>query len=293
MDEVTLVYIDEAGVQRTTPLPSTGLSLGRARDNGLAFPSDAGVSRYHAEVAHDGDDWVLTDRGSSRGTFVNDMRVTEHLLSDGDVIQLGPPPSPTMWFRRIANAVANETTTTEIGAGLGSEPMTVMAPNASLFLNPAKLMRASAAERGASTTKLAERIKALYQITSSLLSVSDTEELCSRLIDMLFEALPADRCALLLTEDGEQLVQRCLRTRPGQNPEAFVPSRTISLKVAQENVAVLSLDASTDGRFNSGQSVFMQSIRAVMCAPVSSMQSASHSPAMQARASLSWPTFPG
>ncbi|MEI8256826.1 MAG: HD domain-containing phosphohydrolase, partial [Deltaproteobacteria bacterium] len=134
------------------------------------------------------------------------------------------------------------------------------------------LTRAAAAERGQSSTRLADRIKALYQITSELLAVSDTDELCVRLIDMIFEVLPADRCALLFNDENGQLVQRVLRTRPGHDPDGFAPSRTITRKVARDNLAVLSMDATMDDRFATGQSVFMQSIRAVMCAPVSSVQ---------------------
>ncbi len=267
-DDAILVYSDETGAQRTTRLTAAGLSVGRARDNGLSFPAGVGVSRHHAELAWDGYDWLVIDRGSSRGTFVNDVRVVEQALTDGDVIRLGPPSAPSIWFRRASAVAELDAAVDDLEA---ANEMTVMVPGDSLYLNPALLSRAASEEGAQSSSRLAERIKALYQITSELLAVADTDELCARLTDMIFETLPADRCALLFSDEGGQLVQRCLRTRPGHDPESFTPSRTITRKVARDNLAILSMDAAVDDRFASGQSVFMQSIRAVMCSPVSSV----------------------
>jgi serine phosphatase RsbU (regulator of sigma subunit)/pSer/pThr/pTyr-binding forkhead associated (FHA) protein len=47
------------------------------------------VSREHAEVARDGDRYLLRDRGSRYGTFVNGEQVTECPLSHGDRVRLG------------------------------------------------------------------------------------------------------------------------------------------------------------------------------------------------------------
>jgi pSer/pThr/pTyr-binding forkhead associated (FHA) protein len=47
------------------------------------------VSRRHAEVVLDGRGYVVRDLGSNNGTFVNDQRVDETKLNDGDVVRLG------------------------------------------------------------------------------------------------------------------------------------------------------------------------------------------------------------
>ena len=268
-EEPTLVYTDEVGHQRAISVPHTGLSIGRATENALAFPGGLGVSRNHAEIVFDGRDWLVRDRGSRRGTWVNGVRVSEHVLNDGDAIQLGQPRGPTLWFRPPEQTShVDEPTTADFR--VASQPMTVMVPNDSMFLSPDRLTAASAEESGHAGAQLAQRIKALYQITSALLSVTDSDELSERLIEMIFDALPADRGAILFIDDVGQLVQRCVRVRPGDVTDGFVPSRTIAYKAAREDLAVLSLDATLDDRFAGEQSVFIQSIRAVMCAPVSS-----------------------
>lgn len=65
-------------------------TIGRASDNFVAFPDDANVSRYHAEIESRGDDFYLIDLGSSNGTTVGGAPVSgERLLRDGDRIVLG------------------------------------------------------------------------------------------------------------------------------------------------------------------------------------------------------------
>lgn len=66
------------------------VTLGRASDNIIAFPSDSNVSRYHAEIEGRAGEYLLIDLGSSNGTSLNGEKVTrETPLKPGDVILLG------------------------------------------------------------------------------------------------------------------------------------------------------------------------------------------------------------
>ena len=47
------------------------------------------VSRNHAAVLREGDEWVIVDEGSLNGTYVNRRRGEWTVLSDGDEIQIG------------------------------------------------------------------------------------------------------------------------------------------------------------------------------------------------------------
>ncbi|HUP27557.1 MAG TPA: FHA domain-containing protein [Chloroflexia bacterium] len=47
------------------------------------------VDPQHAELRREQDGFVIVDLGSQSGTFVNEMRTGENLLSDGDVIRVG------------------------------------------------------------------------------------------------------------------------------------------------------------------------------------------------------------
>lgn len=50
---------------------------------------DIKSSREHCEIAKVGKDYILTDLGSQNGVVVNDLKVKQHVLSEGDRIIIG------------------------------------------------------------------------------------------------------------------------------------------------------------------------------------------------------------
>ncbi|WP_396626842.1 SpoIIE family protein phosphatase [Luteitalea sp.] len=65
----------------------------------LAEPS---VSRRHAQLVRREDALVLEDLGSAVGTFVNDQRITAHILTDGDRVRFGRQ----VQFEVVSEAIA-------------------------------------------------------------------------------------------------------------------------------------------------------------------------------------------
>ncbi len=66
------------------------VTIGRL-DNNIVQLRGQGVSRHHAKLLHDGDDWFLIDLGSGNGSFLNGLRVAseeKHLLRIGDTITI-------------------------------------------------------------------------------------------------------------------------------------------------------------------------------------------------------------
>ena len=61
---------------------------GAAQTNSLPL-ADPGASRHHAEIVWVDENWVLRDTGSTNGTYVNERRITEHVLRPGDVVKIG------------------------------------------------------------------------------------------------------------------------------------------------------------------------------------------------------------
>ncbi|MBI5497816.1 MAG: GGDEF domain-containing protein [Deltaproteobacteria bacterium] len=62
--------------------------IGRSPDCQVQIEDD-GVSRKHAKVVGQNGVYVLADNGSTNGTFANSQKVDQHLLKDGDKIQIG------------------------------------------------------------------------------------------------------------------------------------------------------------------------------------------------------------
>jgi len=71
-----------------TVLSDISVEIGRGSNSGLMLDADS-VSRRHAKIEAIGSGHRLTDLGSTNGTYVNGMRIKEHLLKDGDRIQIG------------------------------------------------------------------------------------------------------------------------------------------------------------------------------------------------------------
>ncbi|WP_187368787.1 DUF1707 and FHA domain-containing protein [Baekduia soli] len=69
-------------------VPGRVLVLGRSRTCDVRFV-EASVSRCHAELRRTAAGWLLVDRSSSNGTFVNGVRVARARVRDGDEIRLG------------------------------------------------------------------------------------------------------------------------------------------------------------------------------------------------------------
>ncbi len=64
-------------------------TIGREVGNTIQLDRDNTVSRRHARVLRQADQWVIRDEGSSNGTWVNGVRITEQVLRPGDEIQIG------------------------------------------------------------------------------------------------------------------------------------------------------------------------------------------------------------
>ncbi len=77
------------GTQEVQLSPSPApITIGRAPDNTIVI-SDPTVSSRHARLYLQGTQWYVQDLGSTNGTFVNNMRVTQHPVRIGDQIRLG------------------------------------------------------------------------------------------------------------------------------------------------------------------------------------------------------------
>ena len=77
--------IDKGRIFRELPVP---LTIGREEGNGLRL-NDERVSRYHAKIQFDNDDYIITDLESTNGTRVNGTVVQIRRLRFGDRVNVG------------------------------------------------------------------------------------------------------------------------------------------------------------------------------------------------------------
>jgi DNA-binding SARP family transcriptional activator len=117
-----LLWTDAAGgqglltLQQSEPL----VCVGRRSENDLALPWDPQVSRRHATLTFQGGQWHVRDEGSSNGTTLDGVPVTEaRPLHHGDVIRFGRTPVvfrwPTAAGRSVGPARDASVRPTEVG----------------------------------------------------------------------------------------------------------------------------------------------------------------------------------
>ena len=108
MADARLELNDGLGL-RVIPLDKAQVTIGRRTENDVRL-TGSDVSRDHAEIVVANGDYILKDRGSRYGTFVNDNQITEHKLVTGDRLQFGRAAGTDVVFRKGESPPSSERT---------------------------------------------------------------------------------------------------------------------------------------------------------------------------------------
>lgn len=73
--------------KQIVPLTKPVTTLGRQLENDIVFHEEF-LSRFHAEIVCEDGKYVLYDKNSTSGTFVNGTRIRRCVLNSGDLISL-------------------------------------------------------------------------------------------------------------------------------------------------------------------------------------------------------------
>jgi pSer/pThr/pTyr-binding forkhead associated (FHA) protein len=92
-------------------LTTPSATIGRADSNDIVLEGDMRVSRHHARVDFDEEQWVISDTRSTNGTVVNGRKIGAHALRHGDRILVG---DVALVFVPVADPLA---TVTEVSPG--------------------------------------------------------------------------------------------------------------------------------------------------------------------------------
>jgi sigma-B regulation protein RsbU (phosphoserine phosphatase) len=233
------------------------IGRGGTADFVVANPS---VSRRHAIVTRDGDEWFVEDLGSGNGTFLNDHIISQRsTLANRDQIRLG---SVVLLFENTRDTDTPAPFTTSIrmsNVPAANEPDRV-------------LVRVPVVEQAASPHTLvgsARRLRLLENLAKISSMVFDERALLSFVVDELFDMMPqADRAFVMVWDHHlERLVPNVARTRSGAADEIHA-SKTLLDDVLAKREAVLILDAASDERYASAESISVLKIRTAICTPI-------------------------
>src|SRR5574338_754693 len=114
MPDARLEVTDALG-RRIVPISKGQFEIGRRETNDLRLAGSE-VSRDHAQIAQEDNKFVIRDRNSRYGTYVNGEQVAERVLAHGDRVRLGRSGGAEMVFLLADSAPPVErATTTAVG----------------------------------------------------------------------------------------------------------------------------------------------------------------------------------
>ncbi len=276
-------------------------TIGRAKENDIVL-NDRRVSRKHAFIAPE-KGFKIVDGFIEGGQlfrsvnhiFVNGTMHLDYLLTDGDAILIGESriefrvvQKPAVPLPQI-HAAPNENVTVP----REEKPKTVNFDDAPLGHTQVQISvneiigrRSNLSLENAVATPVeikdlrrkAKILELLFEMSKTLGTAFELEEIFEKATDLIFRGTPADRVVALLAEESSdgtiiagQLVPIGATTRDAsfeKMTERIAVSRTITNKVMTDRVAILSQDAKTDEQFHGAESIVSQGVRSTICAPL-------------------------
>ena len=252
------------------PLGRLRITLGRSARNDLCVP-DPFASRVHAEVRREGDEYFLQDLGSANGTLYNGLTVQGSVaLTAGGRIQIGETEivfddgtyNSSMGATMITD---NSSSIPEATIALASGDRTtsgLLEAIEGARTKPEEIVAARSAKQG-------DLLALISKVGITLLASASLNETLDQIVSLVFEAVPADRCLLMMRDDSSEDLRVAvarLRDRVGEVGEIRV-SRNVLDEVVMRGKSVLTSDAQHDPRFASG-TVVLQGIRSVLAVPL-------------------------
>ena len=258
------------------------LTIGRSSRNDICI-SDPFASRLHAEIRRENELVMLVDNGSANGTFVNGQRVTGSLrLNVGDIVRIGETEIEYTSGEQDMLSGATVYLTGLAGQSLPADTITSPIPARSTtdLISSIRSGSMSGESRSSSAARAAMKPEApsrdllsiVSQVGIALLPRTSLEDTLKMTIDLVFQAIPAERGFLFLKENGELTCKIARGVNEAALPTASQVqlSRSITNKVLSEGASVLTSDAMHDPRFQAQHSVVLSQIRSVMAVPLAS-----------------------
>ncbi|MEN3331050.1 MAG: phosphoserine phosphatase RsbU/P [Blastocatellia bacterium] len=259
------------------------LTIGRSSRTDICI-GDPFASRLHAELRREGDHVLLVDNGSANGTFLNGQRVSGTIrLEPGDLIRIGETEieykteeqdmmsGATVFLSGPVGALPADTITSPIASRSTSDLISsIKSGQIAEDMRPRANMRTQLAPEAA--TQGRDLLSIVSQVGIALLPRTTLEDTLKLTVDLVFQAIPAERGFLFLKEDNDIVCKIARGAHAGALPTAsqIQISRSITSKVIGEGASVLTSDAMHDPRFQAQQSVVLSQIRSVMAVPLAS-----------------------
>src|ERR1700685_2980738 len=238
-----LVFV-QGNEQKNIVLNHSPFNVGRKVDKDLVI-ADPRVSRDHAQIMQEGQDFFLVDLGSKHGTFVNGERIQRQKLERGDRLEFGARDSAYILFNpaHATSNTAREFLSQISGIQIKQEATDL--EKLTLFLEAARKLNTAGV---------------LYEILMTML-------------DVTLQLTRAERGYVFLKDEEGKL-----RLAAGRNSkkEPLLDDKTISHSALDEslrsNSEFLLTDTGSSMDLAARQSIVAYDLRTVVCIPLRKLQ---------------------
>ena len=205
------------------------------------YIGDLTVSRQHARITRTDRGFIIEDLGSGNGTWVNDARVSQHLLQNDDEIRISESV-----FKFVEDARPEGRWVNMVTVVAGNEPgliSTNTEPRIKFFETQLDL---SDEDMRADLTRAHRMLEALYNAASATSSILEPKRLFNKILDYLLNVFPnAELGYIMLLDERSQLVPGAIRRQRGAGSDrasgGLVVSQSVISQVMHEGKAVLSV----------------------------------------------------
>ncbi|MFP5274538.1 adenylate/guanylate cyclase domain-containing protein [Coleofasciculus sp.] len=250
------------------PLSLGANTIGREEDNSIVVDHSY-LSRYHAQILLSPDGVILRDLNSLNGTFVNEFKVEQCKLQDGDSIRLGDVSFKFVEQIPKVEETGSSDTNTEISIIKQVSPEKTRITITDL-LQPDKSENSIIKLRQRDAhQRTVDKLQILLEVSKQLSSPEEPDKLLQKIVDLLFEIMHIDRATILMVNETSSILeQKAVNWRSGIPAEDNFYSSKITNFVCNHGNAILTDDARKDTLFNDSISIFKQGIHAAMCVPL-------------------------
>ena len=260
-----------SALQEEYTISSNMMTIGRHPNNTISIPQES-ISRHHAKIEFQDGAFYIVDLNSSNGTIVNSQRITRHELKEGDIIMMGDVEFGFSWLSAAERASdKKEDSTVSFLPELEGDQFTTILTSKPSDSTPLPIASESGIATKAELIKANMRLATLYRLSDLLRDAKDRHTILERVMNLIFDILPADRGVILTRPTEESPFQPALVKYRSDEPithHNISISRTIVERCAREKISVLSRDARSDERFDGSESIVMHDIRSAMCVPL-------------------------
>jgi serine phosphatase RsbU (regulator of sigma subunit) len=241
--------------------------LGRHPECDIVLESGA-VSRQHAKALKTPTGYAIEDMNSRNGTFVNGELIQGATpLHDGDMVRIC----------EIELAYFEDPQPAQLGMPLpesSASSLGIMFVEEDEDDSSSRAITAKIDARGSQygvhlSASPESKLSAILEIMKSLGKSVDLDTVLPKVLDSLFTIFKqADRGFIILKDESGFLSKRWSKARRPDQEELIRVSRTVLREVMQTKEAIISMDASSDHRFDGSQSVADFKIRSMIIAPL-------------------------